>query len=63
MFSKMWKTSERKYGIVVEHDVKIRLNDGTVINADIFHPDSDEKFPAIFAKKGFIGCNNMFPAF
>jgi len=48
MFSKTWKTSQRKYGIVVEHDVKIRLNDGIEINTDIFHPDSCEKFPAIF---------------
>jgi len=48
MFSKTWKTSEKKYNIVVERDVKIGMTDGTQINADIFRPDSSEKFPAIF---------------
>ena len=47
MFSETWKTSERKYSVVVEQDVKITMSDGTQINADIFRPDSDEKFPAI----------------
>ena len=48
MFSKTWKTSEPKYKVVIERDVKIPMSDGTAINADIFRPDSDESFPAIF---------------
>ncbi|MFC1957503.1 CocE/NonD family hydrolase [Chloroflexota bacterium] len=48
MFSRTWKTSERKYNVIANHDVKIPLSDGTVINADIFRPDSRGKFPAIF---------------
>ena len=47
MFSKEWKTSEKKYNVFVERDLQITMNDGTEINADIFRPDSDEKFPAI----------------
>lgn len=47
MFSKTWETSRRKYNILVERDVRIVMRDGTEINADIFRPDSDEKFPAI----------------
>ena len=48
MFGKRWSTSERKYGVVVENDVKIPTRDETVLNADIFRPDEDsEKFPAI----------------
>ncbi len=48
MFTETWGTSERKYGVVVEQDVRIPMSDGTLINADIFRPDSDGKFPAIF---------------
>jgi len=48
VFSKTWKTSEKKYNLVIERDVKIRMTDGTEINADIFRPDSKDKFPAIF---------------
>ena len=47
MFGKTWKTSERKYGVIVERDVKIRMSDGIEINADVFRPDSTERFPAI----------------
>jgi uncharacterized protein len=48
MFGKTWKISEMKYKTVVERGVKITMKDGTKINADIFRPDSNEKFPAIF---------------
>ena len=48
MLSKTWETSEKKYNLRVEQNVRIRVTDGTEINADIFHPDSNEKFPAIF---------------
>ena len=47
MFSKTWKTSERKYNLIVERDVRIVMKDGTEISADIFRPDSNEKFPAV----------------
>jgi predicted acyl esterase len=53
MFSTAWKTSERKYGIVVERDVRISMSDGTEISADIFRPDTDEKFPAILGMHAF----------
>ena len=48
MFGKNWKTSELKYKVLIERGVKIRMSDGTELNADIFRPDSNEKFPAIF---------------
>jgi len=48
MFGKTWAISESKYKVAVEHDVKVKMSDGTELNADIFRPDSDEKFPAIF---------------
>ena len=47
MFSPKWKASERKYGVLTEPDTKIPMPDGTKLNANVFRPDSDEKFPAI----------------
>ncbi len=47
MFSRTWKTSERKYNLIVERDVRIVMKDGTQISADIFRPESNEKFPGI----------------
>jgi predicted acyl esterase len=47
MFSKKWRTSERKYGVLIERDVSIRMSDGVVIDCDIFRPSAEGKFPAI----------------
>ena len=47
MFSETWKTSERKYHVIVERDVKVRLSDAVELSADIFRPDSNERFPAL----------------
>lgn len=48
LFSTKWKTSERKYNkIICERDVRIPLSDGVEISADIFRPESAEKFPGI----------------
>ncbi len=47
MFSTTWKTSERKYGVAVERNRSISMSDGIKINADIFRPDDDQRFPAI----------------
>ena len=53
MFSKKWTTSERRYGVVVERDVKITMSDGIQLCADIYRPDSDGKFPAILSPNPF----------
>jgi predicted acyl esterase len=53
MLSKTWKTSERKYNLVAERDIRIIMSDGTEIVADIFRPDSNEKFPAILGMHAF----------
>ena len=47
MFTKTWKTSERKYNFITERDVRIPMKDGTEISADIFRPESNKKFPGI----------------
>lgn len=48
MYGKTWRTSARKHGVVVEHGVKIRMSDGTELNADVFRPEDNGHFPAIF---------------
>jgi predicted acyl esterase len=53
MISKTWRTSERKYGIVAERDMKIPMSDGIKIDCDIFRPDAREKFPAILGVHPF----------
>ena len=56
MISQKWKTSERKYDIVVDHDVKIPVSDGAKLNADvIFRPKSNQKFPAILSMNPYTG--------
>ena len=47
MFSTKWRTSERKYNVVAERDVKIPISDGVTLSCDVFRPDTNEKFPAI----------------
>jgi predicted acyl esterase len=47
MFSKNWHTSRRQYDIVAERNVKIPVEDGITLNADIFRPAAKGKFPAL----------------
>ena len=47
MFSARWKTSERKYGVIVERNLRIPMRDGVHLHADLFRPDAPGRFPAI----------------
>ena len=47
MFGKNWKTSERKFEVLVQNDAKIKTRDGKTLNSDIFRPNAEGKFPAI----------------
>jgi predicted acyl esterase len=47
MFSKTWETSDRKYKVITEKGVMIPVLDGIKLEAYVFRPDSNEKFPAI----------------
>ena len=53
MFTRKWSTSERKYGVAVERDVKVRMPDGTVLDGDIYRPDSSERFPVILGAHAY----------
>jgi len=47
LFSKKWQTSGRKHNVLEERHVSIPMRDGVILDADIFRPDSPEKFPVI----------------
>src|ERR1700722_2115976 len=47
MFGVNWKSSERKYRVLTERDVKIPMADGVNLRCDIWRPESTETFAAI----------------
>jgi predicted acyl esterase len=47
MFSTDWQTSPRKYGVIIERDVRIPVAPGITLDSDIFRPEDGGKFPAI----------------
>ena len=47
MITKNWRTSERKYGVLIERNVSIPMSDGILLDCDVFRPDEQGKFPAI----------------
>ena len=49
MFSTDWQTSQRKYGVTIERDIRIPVGKGITLDSDIFRPTGQEKFPAILA--------------
>ncbi len=53
MFSKTWQTSPRKFGIVIERDVRIPVSDGITLDSDIFRPDYGGRFPVLVAANAF----------
>ena len=53
MFTQQWSTSERKYDVIVERDVKVAMPDGTLLDGDIYRPASDERFPVILGAHAY----------
>jgi len=47
MFSPRWKTSERKYRVLVERGAKIPMSDGVKLDCNVWKPEATGKFPAI----------------
>jgi predicted acyl esterase len=47
MYGKTWSTSERKYKVIKEQNVRIRMSDGITLDATVFRPDAEGRFPAI----------------
>jgi predicted acyl esterase len=53
MFTTKWSTSERKYEVIAERDVKVRMPDGTMLDGDIYRPSSNERFPVILGAHAY----------
>ena len=53
MFTTKWSTSERKYDVIVERDVKVHMPDGTLLDGNIYRPASSERFPAILGAHAY----------
>ena len=47
------RLSQPKYKMIVEHNVYIEMRDGVKVACDIYRPDSDEKFPALYATTAY----------
>ncbi|MET0503468.1 MAG: CocE/NonD family hydrolase [Candidatus Binatia bacterium] len=53
MFTTKWSTSERKYDVIVERDVKVPMPDGTLLDGNIYRPASSERFPVILGAHAY----------
>jgi uncharacterized protein len=53
MFTTTWSTSERKYNVIVERDVKVRMPDGILLDGDIYRPAANERFPVILGAHAY----------
>jgi predicted acyl esterase len=51
VITQQWQTSERKYEMIVERDIRIPVRDGTILVGDLFRPADAGKFPVI------LGCH------
>src|SRR5207302_1135803 len=61
MFTTKWTTSERKYDVIVERDVKVRMPDGVTLEGDIYQPASCERAPGILGAHAY-NKNHRSPA-
>ncbi|HEX2228097.1 MAG TPA: CocE/NonD family hydrolase [Candidatus Binatia bacterium] len=53
MFTTRWSTSERKYDVIVDRDVKVRMPDGILLDGDVFRPAANDKFPVILGAHAY----------
>jgi uncharacterized protein len=53
MFTTKWSTSERKYDVTIDRDVKVRMPDGITLDGDIYRPASNAKFPVILGAHAY----------
>ncbi|MHB8567926.1 MAG: CocE/NonD family hydrolase [Nitrososphaerales archaeon] len=62
MYGKDWKTSDRKFKVLVEHGVRIKITDGVELDADVFRPDTnEERFPAILGAHPYNKSGQLEP--
>ena len=47
------RLSQPRYGVKVEKDVLVKMRDGVTVAVDIFRPDAEERFPALYASSPY----------
>ena len=50
MFSTKWQTSQRKYDVGVDRDVEIPVGAGMLLDADVYRPNAQGRFPRSCAR-------------
>src|SRR4030095_12241369 len=53
VFTTKWSTSERKYDVIVERDIKVSMPDGTFLDGNVYRPASSERFPVILGTHAY----------
>lgn len=59
MFSVTWRLSPRQYDIVAESNVAIPMRDGISIDADIFRPRGEGRFPVILGVHAYSNADQL----
>ena len=49
----MTNPESRRYDLLFDKDVPVRMSDGTVLRANVFRPDAASQFPVIMAKGAY----------
>lgn len=63
MFSVEWSLSPRRFEVVRETGVTIPLSDGNSLDANIFRPASDERFPVIVSVHAYDKRDQSMPMY
>ena len=62
MFGVNWRTSPRQYDVRVERNVRIPMDDGIEIDAQVYLPDSDGQFPALLGVHAYDAAMQTTPS-
>ncbi len=52
---------KKKYRMIVEEDIFVTMRDGVRVALKIYRPDSDERFPALFAASPYMYATDDLP--
>src|SRR5919204_6491052 len=53
MYTTRWATSERKFDVLVERDVRVRMPDGPHLAGHISRPDAPGRFPVLLGAHAY----------
>ena len=62
MFGVNWRTSPRQYDVRVERGVRIVMDDGVALDAQVYRPDADGRFPALLGVHAYDAAMQATPS-